>query len=120
MRFLYFLHILKICFLQVFFVFNRININNSVNEPLTKILKIYNNTVKHNNKSNNINEIFKEVMMKMKRFNFWMPTDLYERIKITAKKYGLSMTKMTIKLLEIGYIKFLSFDKPYLDKDENN
>lgn len=56
----------------------------------------------------------------MKRFNFWMPTDLYERIKITAKKYGLSMTKMTIKLLEIGYIKFLSFDKSYLEKDENN
>ncbi len=38
-----------------------------------------------------------------------MPIDLYERIKITAKKYGLSVTKMIVKLLEIGYIKFLEF-----------
>ena len=33
----------------------------------------------------------------MKRFNFYMPDDLYERIFIMAKKYNLSRTKMTIK-----------------------
>lgn len=38
-----------------------------------------------------------------------MPIDLYERIKIVAKKYGLSVTKMTVKLLEIEYIRFLQF-----------
>lgn len=43
----------------------------------------------------------------MKRFNFYMPDDLYERISIMAKKYNLSRTKMAIKLLEIGYIRFL-------------
>ena len=40
----------------------------------------------------------------MRRFNLNIPIDLYERIKVTAKKYGLSVTKMIIKLLEIGYI----------------
>lgn len=50
----------------------------------------------------------------MKRFNFYLPIDLYERIIIMANKYGLSVTKMTIKLLEIGYIKFLQFGQ----KDE--
>ena len=38
-----------------------------------------------------------------------MSIDLYERIKIVAKKYGLSVTKMTVKLLEIEYIRFLQF-----------
>ncbi len=47
----------------------------------------------------------------MKRFNFYLPIDLYERIKIMAKKYGLSVTKMTVKLLEIGYMKFLQFSQ---------
>ena len=45
----------------------------------------------------------------MRRFNLNMPKDLYERIKVTAKKYGLSVTKMIVKLLEIGYIRFLEF-----------
>ena len=56
----------------------------------------------------------------MKRFDLYLPEELYEVIKVLSKKYGLSVTKMMIKLLEIGYIKFLSFDKPYLEKDENN
>ncbi len=45
----------------------------------------------------------------MKRFDLYLPIDLYERIKITAKKYGLSVTKMMVKLLEIGYIRFLEW-----------
>ena len=45
----------------------------------------------------------------MKRFDLYLPTDLYERIKITTKKYGLSVTKMIVKLLEIGYIRFLEW-----------
>lgn len=35
-----------------------------------------------------------------------MPNDLYEHISILAKKYNLSNTKMIVKLLEIGYLKF--------------
>lgn len=33
--------------------------------------------------------------------------DLFERIKILAKKYHLSITDIVIELLEIGYINFL-------------
>lgn len=54
----------------------------------------------------------------MKRFDLYMPNYLYERIKITAKKYGLSNTKMIVKLLEIGYIRFLEFGGYGNDKEE--
>lgn len=43
----------------------------------------------------------------MRRFNFYLPIELYERIALLAKHYSLSTTKMMIKLLEIGYIDFL-------------
>ena len=52
----------------------------------------------------------------MKRFNFYMPNDLYERISIMAKKYGLRRTKMVIKLLEIGYIRFLDIGNKIVQK----
>ena len=45
-----------------------------------------------------------------------MPNDLYERISIMAKKYGLSRTKMVIKLLEIGYIRFLDIGNKIVQK----
>ena len=46
-----------------------------------------------------------------------MPNDLYEDISILAKKYNLSNTKMIVKLLEIGYLKFLNTgNKIDLDK----
>ena len=41
-----------------------ININNSVNESLTRKLNTHNNNVKYNDKNNNINEIFEEVRIK--------------------------------------------------------
>lgn len=44
----------------------------------------------------------------MKRFDLYLPDDLYERIKILSKKYNLSTTKMMIKLLEVGYLRFLN------------
>ncbi|MBO5183975.1 MAG: hypothetical protein J6B64_06270 [Bacilli bacterium] len=43
----------------------------------------------------------------MHRFNFYLPIELYDRIKLMAKFYGISTTKMMIQLLEIGYIKML-------------
>ena len=43
----------------------------------------------------------------MHRFNFYLPIELYYRIKLMAKFYGISTTKMMVQLLEIGYIKML-------------
>ncbi|MEG0826693.1 MAG: hypothetical protein RR404_04420 [Bacilli bacterium] len=39
----------------------------------------------------------------MKKFNFNLPLDLFNRIELMAKKYRISKTKMMIRLLEIGY-----------------
>ena len=53
----------------------------------------------------------------IKRFDLYMPNDLYKHISILAKKYNLSNTKMIVKLLEIGYLKFLNTgNKIDLDK----
>lgn len=43
----------------------------------------------------------------MKRFDLYMPQDLFERIKLMAKFYNISITKMMIELLERGYIQML-------------
>lgn len=52
--------------------------------------------------------IKKKGVKHMKRFDLYLPDDLYERIKILSKKYNLSTTKMMIKLLEVGYLRFLN------------
>ena len=44
----------------------------------------------------------------MKRYEFYMPVDLFEKIKLLAKNNGLSTPKMMIKLLEIGYLKYIA------------
>jgi len=43
----------------------------------------------------------------MHRFNFYLPKELYDRIKLMAKFYQVSTTKMMIHLLEMGYLKML-------------
>ena len=40
-------------------------------------------------------------MMYMRRFNFYLPEELFERIKLLSKFYNLSITKIMVKLLEI-------------------
>jgi len=45
--------------------------------------------------------------MLMRRFEFWLPIELFERIKLMAKFYNKSIAKMMIELLERGYINFL-------------
>lgn len=40
----------------------------------------------------------------MRRFNFYLPEELFERIKLLANYYNISITKLMIELLEIGYI----------------
>lgn len=43
----------------------------------------------------------------MKRFNLYLPEDLFERIKLFVNYYNISITKLMIELLEIGYIDML-------------
>ena len=52
----------------------------------------------------------KEVIL-MKRFNFWLPFDLFNHIQIEAQKYNISTTKMMITLLEIGLEKFMNYGR---------
>ena len=50
-------------------------------------------------------------MMYMRRFNFYLPEELFERIKLLANYYDISITKIMIELLEIGYIDMLDTRK---------
>lgn len=43
----------------------------------------------------------------MRRFNFWLPIELFNRIKLMAQFYGVHVSKMMIQLLELGYIDML-------------
>lgn len=43
----------------------------------------------------------------MKKFNAYLPFELFERVKLLAKTYNMSITKMMVELIEIGYIKML-------------
>lgn len=45
-----------------------------------------------------------------RRFDLYMPMELYERIELLAKNYNLKITQMIIKLLEFGYIDFYKQD----------
>lgn len=54
----------------------------------------------------------------MRRFDFWLPIDLFNRIKLMAKFYNLDISKMMIKLLEIGYLKML--EQGGRDNESNN
>lgn len=46
-------------------------------------------------------------MMYMRRFNLYLPEELFERIKLLSKFYNISITKLMVELLEIGYIDML-------------
>ena len=43
----------------------------------------------------------------MKKFNVYLPFELFERVKLLAKTYNMSISKMMVELIEIGYIKML-------------
>lgn len=47
----------------------------------------------------------------MRRFNFYLPQELFEKIKLLANYYNISITKLMIELLEIGYIDMLDTRK---------
>lgn len=43
----------------------------------------------------------------MKRINFYLSFELFDRVKFMVKVYNISITKMMIELIEICYIKML-------------
>lgn len=47
----------------------------------------------------------------MRRFNFYLSEELFERIKLLANFYNVSITKIMVELLEIGYIEMLDARK---------
>lgn len=47
----------------------------------------------------------------MRRFNFYLPEGLFERIKLLANYYNIFITKLMIELLEIGYVDMLDTRK---------
>ena len=50
-------------------------------------------------------------MMYMRRFNLYLSEELFERIKLLAKFYNISITKLMVELLEIVYIDMLDTRK---------
>lgn len=50
-------------------------------------------------------------MMYMRGFNFYLPEELFERIKLLSKFYNVSTTKIMVELLEIGYVEILNIRK---------
>ena len=46
-------------------------------------------------------------MMYMRRFNLYLPEELFERIKLLANFYNISVTKLMVELLEYGYIDMI-------------
>ena len=50
-------------------------------------------------------------MMYTRRFNLYLPEELFERIKLLSKFYNMSITKLMVELLEIGYIDMLDTRK---------
>lgn len=47
----------------------------------------------------------------MRRFNLYLPVELFERIKLLSKFYNISITKLMVELLEIGYIDMIDTRK---------
>ena len=45
--------------------------------------------------------------MCMRRFNLYLPEELFERIKLLAKFYNISITKLMVELLEYGYLNMI-------------
>ena len=46
----------------------------------------------------------------MRRFDFNIPEELFNRIKLIANFYKVPVSKMMIQLLEIGYLEMLRME----------
>lgn len=47
----------------------------------------------------------------MKRFNFWLRLELFNRIKLEADFRRMPISQMMIEMLELGYIQYLESTK---------
>lgn len=43
----------------------------------------------------------------MKRYGIRMKLDLFERVKLLARKYNISINKLIIELIETGYVEHI-------------
>lgn len=55
----------------------------------------------------------------MRRYDFWLPIDLFNRIKLMANSYGKHISKMMIQILEVGYIEILKQGGNNIDETYN-
>lgn len=52
----------------------------------------------------------------MKSFLLRLRLDLFERVSLLSKQYGISTNKMFVRLIEIGYVQTMKNEIDY-DKD---
>lgn len=53
----------------------------------------------------------------MKIFKLYLPIELFDRIKLMADFYQISISKMMIQLLEMGYLEMLKINTKELRKE---
>ena len=55
----------------------------------------------------------------MKRFDLWLPNELYDRVKLMKHSLGYkSVTEVLIDLIERGYLQKLGADYKKQDREE--
>lgn len=53
----------------------------------------------------------------MRIFKLYLPIELFDRIKLMADFYQISISKMMIQLLEMGYLEMLKINTKELRKE---
>ncbi len=53
----------------------------------------------------------------MKIFKLYLPIELFDRIKLMADFYQISISKMMTQLLEMGYLEMLKINTKELRKE---
>lgn len=55
----------------------------------------------------------------MRIFKLYLPIELFDRIKLMADFYQISISKMMTQLLEMGYLEMLKINTKELRKETN-
>lgn len=53
----------------------------------------------------------------MRIFKLYLPTELFDRIKLMADFYQISISKMMIQLMKMGYLEMLKINTKELGKE---
>ncbi len=53
----------------------------------------------------------------MRIFKLYLPTELFDRIKLMADFYQISISKMMTQLMEMGYLEMLKINTKELGKE---